>query len=466
MIVDKMWISFVFLFDLYCVLGHLFTCTENFQESKKTAVKLVKNMDKYIRQEELKIEVLKRISLSIRSQLTEELNGTKPVPPNPVSMYLYAKTISDASYSITQIINNLKADRHLKEFQATFKYKLPGEVDLKGVLTSFTRLQNTYNVTPPEMASGNVLGIQVPVLSAYDCYDIGKFVYETGYTRIALQWMQTSVDKIKHLNSGKAKEFLADVNEFITEIKRQDRLDRIRTRMQLLTNRLENFNTTEVAEFQSMVKNNSMMYYGIEFSRNANFTKRYENTCLTRLQRSKIYHGDDSLLRPLDSSTRTSSTYNFMEDMTDPDVIQFNDRLERLTGLRTNIRQADHLQIVNYGIGGEFQPHFDWLDETLLSGDLQTKTNRVLTIILYLSDVEVGGSTVFPELGLAVSPVKGSALIFTNLDKEEQGDKATLHAGCPVFFGSKWIANKWIHKKDQDMNFLQTIPSIWEHFSL
>lgn len=55
-----------------------------------------------------------RISKSIRSQLTEELNGTQSVPPNPVSMYLYAKSISDASYSITKIINNLKADRHLK----------------------------------------------------------------------------------------------------------------------------------------------------------------------------------------------------------------------------------------------------------------------------------------------------------------------------------------------------------------
>ncbi|XP_071142096.1 prolyl 4-hydroxylase subunit alpha-3-like [Mytilus edulis] len=282
--------------------------------------------------------------------------------------------------------------------------------------------------------------------------------------------------------------------------------------------RIVNFNATEVEEFQSMFKTNSMIYYGIEFDRNGNFTKRYENTCLNRdtrfggvckylgfqeltfykqpikveyinkspmilvvhdiisqnlieklkgfsnqLHRSKVL-SDDSLLRHVDSSDRTSSTFNFMDDMDDPDIIKFNDLLERLTGLRTNIRQADHLQIVNYGIGGEYQPHFDWLDETLLSGVLHTATNRVLTIILYLSDVEVGGSTVFPELGLAVSPVKGSVLIFTNLDKDEQGDKATLHAGCPVFFGSKWIANKWIHKKDQDMNFLQTNPSIWKHF--
>jgi hypothetical protein len=33
----------------------LFTCTAHFKESKRTAVDLVKNMDKYIKLEELKI---------------------------------------------------------------------------------------------------------------------------------------------------------------------------------------------------------------------------------------------------------------------------------------------------------------------------------------------------------------------------------------------------------------------------
>ncbi|XP_052086635.1 prolyl 4-hydroxylase subunit alpha-2-like [Mytilus californianus] len=459
-----------------------------------------------------------RISKSVKNQLTEEFNGTKPVPPNPVSMYLYAKTISDASYSIAKIYNNLKDDKQLKELQSTFNSKLPSEVDLQGVLTSFVRLQNTYNVTPGEMASGDVLGIKVPILSAYDCYDIGKYVYENGLTRIALQWMKASLDKIKHLNSTKAKDFSADLNEFITEIKRQDLKDRVRTRIQISTNQLPGFNATEVKELQLVVANNSMIYYGVESDRNAKFVKKYENTCLKRdtrfggvckylgikeftfykqpikveyinkspmilivhdiisqnlleklkgfanqLKRSSVM-SEESVSRKANSNARTSSTYYFMDDMTDPDVIKFNGLLERLTGLRTNSRQADNLQVVNYGIGGEYKPHFDWQDETLIDAFFHTGTNRVLTIILYLSDVEVGGSTVFPELGLAVSPVKGSALFFTNLDKDEQGDKSTLHAGCPVFFGSKWIANKWIHKKDQDMNFLQTIPSIWKYF--
>lgn len=29
-------------------------------------------------------------------------------------------------------------------------------------------------------------------------------------------------------------------------------------------------------------------------------------------------------------------------------------------------------------------------------------------------------------------------------------DVRTLHAGCPVLSGQKWVANKWIHESDQE----------------
>ncbi|XP_052086512.1 prolyl 4-hydroxylase subunit alpha-2-like [Mytilus californianus] len=126
-----------------------------------------------------------------------------------------------------------------------------------------------------------------------------------------------------------------------------------------------------------------------------------------------------------------------------------------------NNKQAENFQIVNYGIGGEYKPHYDWFEDRYVSSRMHTGTNRILTILFYLSNVEFGGSTVFPHLNIAVPPKKGSALFFTNLDEKGHGDSLTLHAGCPVFFGSKWIANKWVHTKDQDMKFLQTVPSVW-----
>ena len=29
-------------------------------------------------------------------------------------------------------------------------------------------------------------------------------------------------------------------------------------------------------------------------------------------------------------------------------------------------------------------------------------------------------------------------------------DDATMHAGCPVLIGSKWIANQWFHERGQE----------------
>ena len=41
---------------------------------------------------------------------------------------------------------------------------------------------------------------------------------------------------------------------------------------------------------------------------------------------------------------------------------------------------------------------------------------RFCTFMIYLSDVESGGRTVFPTIGVSVPPIAGSALFWMNLD--------------------------------------------------
>ncbi|OCT96435.1 hypothetical protein XELAEV_18014113mg [Xenopus laevis] len=76
--------------------------------------------------------------------------------------------------------------------------------------------------------------------------------------------------------------------------------------------------------------------------------------------------------------------------------------------------------------------------------------NRLATFMIYLSNVDFGGSTAFVYANFSSPVVKNTAVFWWNLRRNGQGDEDTLHAGCPVIIGNKWVANKWIHDYGQE----------------
>lgn len=130
-------------------------------------------------------------------------------------------------------------------------------------------------------------------------------------------------------------------------------------------------------------------------------------------------------------------------------VKRVSQRVEDITGL--NVQTAEELQVVNYGIGGHYEPHYDFArrEEKNAFKNLGTG-NRIATWLNYMSDVEAGGATVFPMLGVTLWPEKGSAAFWFNLHRSGDGDLLTRHAACPVLVGSKWVSNKWFHEIGQE----------------
>ena len=52
---------------------------------------------------------------------------------------------------------------------------------------------------------------------------------------------------------------------------------------------------------------------------------------------------------------------------------------------------SEDLQVVNYGIGGHYEPHFDFARKTEPDAFKELGTgNRIATILFYLSDVIAG----------------------------------------------------------------------------
>ncbi|BDT69069.1 hypothetical protein os1_32570 [Comamonadaceae bacterium OS-1] len=110
--------------------------------------------------------------------------------------------------------------------------------------------------------------------------------------------------------------------------------------------------------------------------------------------------------------------------------------------------RGEGLQILNYGTGGEYVPHFDFFPPEQPSSQVALRRGgqRVATLIVYLNTVEEGGETFFPKLNLKIKAVQGNALYFSYTNSKNELDRMTLHGGSPVTRGEKWIMTKWMRQ--------------------
>ncbi|XP_013100844.1 prolyl 4-hydroxylase subunit alpha-2-like [Stomoxys calcitrans] len=159
-----------------------------------------------------------------------------------------------------------------------------------------------------------------------------------------------------------------------------------------------------------------------------------------RIERSKV--GPLSVTRFDDIRVSKNGWLKFKEHRFLDKIAQ---RLEDITGL--SIAEGEDFQVVNYGIGGHYGPHHDFF----LKKESNMKGNRILTALFYINDVELGGATVFPLLRISAPPIKGSLLVWHNYHKSMEPDYRTLHAGCPVLQGSKWVCNEWFSTYGQEL---------------
>lgn len=143
---------------------------------------------------------------------------------------------------------------------------------------------------------------------------------------------------------------------------------------------------------------------------------------------------------------RTSSGTHFQRGE-NPLVRTIERRIGELVGCP--VEHGEPIQILHYTPGAEYKPHFDFFDPALEGNDkvLAMGGQRIATLIMYLNDVEAGGSTVFPDVGLDILPRKGNALYFAYTTEDGQLDRRTLHGGSPVRRGQKWIATKWLRQR-------------------
>ncbi|QHO17095.1 probable prolyl 4-hydroxylase 6 isoform X1 [Arachis hypogaea] len=213
-----------------------------------------------------------------------------------------------------------------------------------------------------------------------------------------------------------------------------------------------------------------------------------------KLEKSMV--ADNESGKSIESEVRTSSGM-FLGKGQDEVVAAIEARIAAWTFLP--IENGESIQILHYENGQKYEPHFDYFHDKanqIMGG------HRIATVLMYLSNVEKGGETIFPNAevkcsshlfllwpilmntssvslsplaltgfesnlpqakesqpkdeswskcahkGYAVKPEKGDALLFFSLHLDATTDSRSLHGSCPVIEGEKWSATKWIHVAD------------------
>jgi prolyl 4-hydroxylase len=132
-----------------------------------------------------------------------------------------------------------------------------------------------------------------------------------------------------------------------------------------------------------------------------------------------------------------------MVDRGDPFVKMIERRIDDLLGIPHEFGET--MQGQRYALGQEFKQHQDWFWTKAPYWKTESKRGgqRSITAMIYLNDVEEGGTTDFPRIGVSIPPQRGALIVWNNACPDGSLNQATLHAGTPVIKGTKYIITKW-----------------------
>lgn len=414
---------------------------------------------------------------------------------------------------LNDFVNN-KFRKLLQEEIDRFQKRLPVEEDIDGTIDALIRLQETYKLNTKDLIVGKIQNVQSNVkLNSNDCYKIGLHAYEKGNYPVAVKWFKESlnlfkVNKLDEHNTlsersivdylsyclGSVGMFSAALN-YTNEMLQSPNSD---IRQRLMDNKkyyLQKISEEEYPndsedpafnehrdgnEYTALCRGESPMNHRHNWN---NLICRYavpdpfyvigplktevafdkprivifhdiihnkeidhiKAVASPNLNRATVRNPTTGILEF--ASYRISKSAWLSNDLDDI-TYKINQRIKAATGL--SIETAEDLQVVNYGIGGHYSPHFDHGNKRPQDAFETERGNRIATLLFYLSDVEAGGATVFTEVGAILWPKKGSAAFWFNLRRNGESDDMTKHAGCPVLVGSKWVMNKWFHEREQE----------------
>ena len=149
---------------------------------------------------------------------------------------------------------------------------------------------------------------------------------------------------------------------------------------------------------------------------------------------------------------RTNKSY-WMDHYKYPESLALCNKIADL--LECDYKHFEKFQMIHYGVGEEYKYHYDGYDKhekEKYEKYCKERGNRLLTVLVYLNDVEEGGETGFSKIKkydgtIKIKAKKGRMVVFHNLHSNGEIHRETMHAGLPVIKGEKWAFNLWLRER-------------------
>ncbi|XP_060593233.1 transmembrane prolyl 4-hydroxylase-like [Ruditapes philippinarum] len=212
----------------------------------------------------------------------------------------------------------------------------------------------------------------------------------------------------------------------------------------------------------------------------------------------KTYLSEFVKKHPEKHSRYSRQAWLYPDKSTDTIFRAVQSRVSQVVDLPMDLIRLSDFQVVTYGVKGHYNAHLDSShiikDVRCCDRGLYSKCRicRYMTVLFYLNEVKSGGETAFPfankesidenkahidgvhhlyknceNATLRVPPKKGKAVIWYNhfIDDDTnwmgEVDEYTLHGGCPVTEGEKWIANFWIKTNNDKSIDLKKMKNLY-----
>ncbi|XP_034116500.1 prolyl 4-hydroxylase subunit alpha-2-like isoform X2 [Drosophila albomicans] len=474
-------------------------------ELLKLEDQLVENLSQYADELEQKLRTVRGFVTGMRKENQLALNQTEHYLANPLNAFSLIRRMQQDwthwQYYMQQEVG-LKQLNFVKEMQQL----LPTSTDLEEAAASIYRIHSTYDMKVSDIVKGLLNGKQYAVsLNALDSYAMGKYLYDQQNFGYACQWIFQAIEWLKNGKHKLPLPLALDLSEvsrlyaesLIQMNRYADALNVINSALSLKTDKVKLL--LRKSEVEHLIRTHPNIAPKPQFVKQV--VGAYEHGCRghfpVRSQLHCVYNSTNSpflRLAPLKMELVGLDPYMVLyhDVISDKEISELQslavpslkratvfqqatgrntvvktrtskvtwlaDGFNNLTGVLNrrvmdmtgfNVVGSEMLQVMNYGLGGHYDKHYDYFNSSLATNLTKMNGDRIATVLFYLTDVEQGGATVFPNIQKAVFPTKGAAIIWYNLKHDGEGDQRTLHAACPVIVGSKWVCNKWVRERQQ-----------------